>query len=159
MVADANIYGDFAEVTGSRWKLVEAGGRNYRKLKVSAESMEVFTTSMEAPTTSMEGPINLHDKEHSYEENNFKNREKCENGMKTRRRSVTNWEINRGQNTRKIHFHNFGKKKGWNPQDKKMRAKLCVSCRLSLVSRVSVILLSKLGRENMSLYRIDSNTW
>ena len=42
-------YGDFAEVTGSRWKLVEASGRNYRKkLEVSVESMDVFTASMEA---------------------------------------------------------------------------------------------------------------
>ena len=56
-------YGDFAEVTGSRWKLVEASGRNYyRKLEVSVESMEVFTTLMEAPTTSMEGSINLREK-------------------------------------------------------------------------------------------------
>ena len=30
--------------------------------------------------------------------------------------------------------------------------------RLSLVLRVCVILLSKLGRENMRLYRNDSNT-
>ena len=53
-------YGDFAEVTGSR-KFVEESGRNYRKVQVSVESMDVFTTSMEAPTTSMEGSINLDD--------------------------------------------------------------------------------------------------
>ena len=40
----------------------EASGRNYRKLEVSVESMEVFTTLMEAPTTSMEGSINLREK-------------------------------------------------------------------------------------------------
>ena len=50
----------FAEVTGSRWKMMEASGRSYRKLEVSVESMEVFITSREAPSTSMEGPINLH---------------------------------------------------------------------------------------------------
>ena len=55
-------YGDFAEVTGSRWMLVEASGRDCRKLEASVESMEVFTASMEAPTTSMEGSINLHEK-------------------------------------------------------------------------------------------------
>ena len=55
-------YEDFAEVTGSRWKLVEASGRNYMKLEVSVESMGVFTTSMQAPTTPMEGSINLHAK-------------------------------------------------------------------------------------------------
>ena len=49
-------------LTGIRWKLVEVGGRNYRKLEVSVESMEVSTSSMEAPTTSMEGSINLHEK-------------------------------------------------------------------------------------------------
>ena len=54
-------YVDCAEATGSRWKLVEASGRNYRKLDVSVESMDVFTTSVEAPTTSMEGSINMHD--------------------------------------------------------------------------------------------------
>ena len=41
---------------------MEVGGRNYRKLEVSVESMEVFTTLMEAPTTSMEGSINLREK-------------------------------------------------------------------------------------------------
>ena len=123
MVADANIYGDFAEVTGSRWKLVEAGGRNYRKLKVSAESMEVFTTSMEAPTTSMEGPINLHGKTHFYEENNFKVRETRENCMKTRRRSVTNCEIEQRINTRKFIFTNFEKTHKTVYKIKKMRAK------------------------------------
>ena len=42
--------------------MVKASGRNYRKLELSVESMEIFTTSMEAPTTSMEGSINLHEK-------------------------------------------------------------------------------------------------
>ena len=55
------VYGDFAEVTGSPWKLVEASGRNYRKVEVSVESMEILTTSVEAPTASMEGSINLHE--------------------------------------------------------------------------------------------------
>ena len=41
---------------------MEVGGRNYRKLEVSLESMEASTSSMEAPTTSMEGSINLHEK-------------------------------------------------------------------------------------------------
>ena len=81
-------YGDFAEVTGSRWMLVEASGRDCRKLEASVESMEVFTASMEAPTTSMEGSINLYEKNMFYEENNCKIRETCENCMKTRRRSV-----------------------------------------------------------------------
>ena len=54
------VYGDFAEVTGSPWKLVEASGRNYRKVEVSVESMEILTT-VEAPTASMEGSINLHE--------------------------------------------------------------------------------------------------
>ena len=65
-------YGDLPEVTRCRWKLVEASGKNYRKLEVSIESMEVFTNSIEASTTSMEGSINLHEKKkHFYEENNF----------------------------------------------------------------------------------------
>ena len=32
MVADAKAYGDFAEVIGSRWKLAEASGKEYKKL-------------------------------------------------------------------------------------------------------------------------------
>ena len=87
MVADASIWGRCGSITGSRWKLVEASGRNYRKLEVSVESMEVLTTSMESPTYMLAG----HD--------------------------------------------------------------------LSLVSRVCAILLSKLRRESMRLYRNDSNTW
>ena len=55
-------YGDVAKESGNRWKLVEASGRNHRKLEFSIESMEVFTNSIEAPTTSMEGSINLHEK-------------------------------------------------------------------------------------------------
>ena len=87
-------YGDIAEVTGSRWKLVEVSGKNYRKLEVSVESMEVLTTSMEAPTTSMQGSINLHEESHFYEENNLKVRDPCENCVKARRRRpVTNCEI------------------------------------------------------------------
>ena len=39
------------------------------------------------------------------------------------------------------------------------RKNVYVRCRLSIVSRVCVILLSKIGRENMRLYRNDSNTW
>ena len=89
-------YVDFAQVTGSRWKLAEASGRKYKKLKVSGEPMEVFTTSKEAPTTSMERSINLHGIERLNDENNFKVRETCSNCMKTRRRrSVTNCEIER----------------------------------------------------------------
>ena len=34
-------YGDSAEVTGSRWKLVEASARNNRKLEVSVEPVEL----------------------------------------------------------------------------------------------------------------------
>ena len=87
-------YEDFAEVTGGRRKLVKASGRNYRKLELSVESMEIFTTSMEAPTTSMEGSINLHEKKHFYEENNFRIRETCQTCMKTPwRRSVSKCEI------------------------------------------------------------------
>ena len=83
-------------MTGSRWKLAEASGRKYKKLKVSGEPMEVFTTSKEAPTTSMERSINLHGIERFNDENNFKVRETCSNCMKTRRRrSVTNCEIER----------------------------------------------------------------
>ena len=67
------------EATGSRWKLVEASGRNSKKLEVSVESMEVFTTSMEAPTTSMQGSINLDKNIYFYEENHFKVRETCKN--------------------------------------------------------------------------------
>ena len=55
---------------------------------------------MEAPTTSMEGSINLHDFFFFYEENNTKIREKNKKQknlrkffLKTRRRSVTNYEI------------------------------------------------------------------
>ena len=59
-------YEDFAEETGSRWKLVEASGKNYRKLEVSIESMEVFTNSIEASTASMEGSINLHEKKNIF---------------------------------------------------------------------------------------------
>ena len=57
----------------------------------------------------MEGPINLHGKTHFYEENNFKVRETRENCMKTRRRSVTNCEIEQRINTRKFIFTNFEK--------------------------------------------------
>ena len=70
MVADASIW-RLAEATGSRWKFVEASGRNSRKnLEVSVESMEVFATSME-------GLINLHEQKHFIEENNFNIRETC----------------------------------------------------------------------------------
>ena len=55
--------------------------------------MEVFTTSMETPSISMEGSINLHEKYIFYYENIFKIRETCETCMKTRRRSVTTYEI------------------------------------------------------------------
>ena len=87
--------------------MVKASGRNYRKLELSVESMEIFTTSMEAPTTSMEGSINLHEKKKKLEfflsngndillfslqqyaiPIDFKIRQTCENCMKTRRRSV-----------------------------------------------------------------------
>ena len=44
------------EVGGSQWKELQ------KKLKVSVESMQVFTTSMGAPTALMEGSINLDEK-------------------------------------------------------------------------------------------------
>ena len=62
-------------------------------------------------------------------------------------------KFNTGQITRKVHFHKFG---GGKTRQctifKKMRTKVYVSGRLSLVSHVSVILQSKLGRENMVRY-------
>ena len=63
-------YGDFVEVTGSLWKLVEASEMIYRKLEVSVECIEVFTTSMEAPTIPVEGSINLNEKKQLNEEKN-----------------------------------------------------------------------------------------
>ena len=71
-------------------------------------------------------------------------------------------KFNRGQNSRKVHFHKFGKKRDRTIHKiKKKCAQKHVSCRLPLVSRICLILLliSKLGRENMRFYRYDSNTW
>ena len=96
-------YGDFAEVTGSRRTLMEASGRNYIteiwKFPLNPWNFSLLL-SMEAPTTSMEGSINLHDFFFFYEENNTKIREKNKKQknlrkffLKTRRRSVTNYEI------------------------------------------------------------------
>ena len=70
-----HVYGDFAELTESRWELGEASGRNYRRL-------DNYSTISET----------------------------CENSMQTRKRSVTNREINTRQNTRKVHFRKFGQK-------------------------------------------------
>ena len=64
-----------------------------------------------------------------------------------------------GKTPRKFIFTNKEKKDRTIYKIKKMRAKVHVSCRLSLVWRVCIVLLSKLGRENMRLYRDDSNTW
>ena len=127
---------------------MEARGRNYRKLEVSVEFMEVFTTSMDAPTTSTERSINLHDKIHFYEDRNFKIRQLAK--IVSRHGGCVlsqTAKFNRGQNTRKVYFYKFGKKKHDNLQDKNVRAKVyiyipvCVSCRLSLVPRVCVVLL------------------
>ena len=66
-------------------------------------------------------------------------------------------KFNRGQNTRKNIFHKFVGKRQDNLQDTKMRAEVD-GHRLSLVSRVSVLLVSTRWRENVRLCRIDSNT-
>ena len=155
MVADASIWGRCGSITGSRWKLVEASGRNYRKLEVSVESMGVFTTSMQAPTTPMEGSINLHAKNISMKI--FLGFVKLAKIVWRHGGGVLSQTVkfNRGQSTSKVHFHKYGKKGRTIYRIKKKALESIpgkyVSCRLSLVSRVFVILLSKLGRENMRL--------
>ena len=102
-------YGDFAKVTGSRWKLVEASGRTYRKLEVSVESMEVFTTSMEAPTTSMDGPINLNEKNISMKKLILRFVKLVKIILRHGGVLSQTVKFHRGQNARKVHFHKFGK--------------------------------------------------
>ena len=134
-------YVDCAEATGSRWKLVEASGRNYRKLEVCVEFMEVkvFTTSIEAPTTSMERSINLHEKK-TFLWRKYRSRFVKRVKIVWRHRGVLSQtvKLNSGQNTRKVHFRKFGRKKRQdNRQDNKkksaqkyMVAVACRSCRV-----------------------------
>ena len=68
-------------------------------------------------------------------------------------------KLNRGVN-QGVHFHNLEKKdrtiyKIKTCAQKCMLAATCCSCRVY----VEYYLLSKLGTENMRLYRNDSNTW
>ena len=155
-------YWNFAWVTGSRWKLVEASGRNHKRLEVSVESMDDFATSMEAPNSSMERSINLHEK-HVYMnkivQNSWNVRKLYEDTEAFCRKL---WNLTEGRTSGSSFSQFSSQKRQDNLQDKKIRAKVCVSCRLSLVLRVACaiqILLSKLEKENMRLYRIDSNTW
>ena len=61
------VHGDFVEVNGSLWKLMETSGSKYRKLENSIASIETSTTSMEAPVTAVEASIHFYEKNNSTE--------------------------------------------------------------------------------------------
>ena len=135
------------EVGGSQWKEVQ-------KLEVSVESMEVFTIRRwklqllrwKVPSTCLKINIFIIVKRFEYSWSLRKLYEDTEEAFRHKLRNLTE----RAKHQESSFSQIWGKSTGQSRILNKMRAKVYVSCRLSLVSRVCV-LLSKREREDMRL--------